>query len=145
MLIVKLSARSKRHIPDALLIDRVPAGFEIENMNLSQGPQMAEFTVGNVNIGSAMQDARIKHREYRDDRYVAAVRLERGADWLHVFYMVRVVSPGRFVVPAPYAEDMYRAELRAIGPPSPAITISDPFAPRHDAEPEPPATAASGA
>jgi uncharacterized protein YfaS (alpha-2-macroglobulin family) len=129
LLIVKLAARSKLRIPDAMLVDRVPAGFEIENLNLSQGSQMQEFSVGGVNVGTALQDERIKHREYRDDRYVAAVRLEPGRDWLNVFYMIRVVSPGRFGVPAPYAEDMYRAELRAVGGATAPVQITDPRSP----------------
>lgn len=124
MLIVRVQARSKARIEDALVIDRVPAGFEIENLNLAQGPKAEEFRVGNVNVAEAMNDPRIKHREFRDDRYVAAARLE--PHWLTVFYMVRVVSPGRFVVPAAFAEDMYRPELRGVGTEPPAITISDP-------------------
>jgi len=43
--------------------------------------------------------------------------------------MVRVVTPGRYVVPAPFAEDMYRPELRGIGSASAPITIVDPRAP----------------
>ena len=124
MLIVRVQARAKARIEDALVIDRVPAGFEIDNLNLSQGPKAEEFNIGNVNVAEAMNDPRIKHREYRDDRYVAAARLE--PNWLTVFYMVRVVSPGRFVVPAPFAEDMYRPELRGVGVQEAAITISDP-------------------
>jgi uncharacterized protein YfaS (alpha-2-macroglobulin family) len=124
MLVVRLQARARQRIEDAMLVDRVPAGFEIENLNLSQGPQAGEFTVGGVNAAVAMADDRIKHREYRDDRYVAAARLDNR--WLTVLYMVRVVSPGRFVVPATFAEDMYRPELRGIGPAESPITITDP-------------------
>jgi alpha-2-macroglobulin len=124
MLIVRLQARARARIEDAMLIDRVPAGFEIENLNLSQGPKAEEFSVGGVNVGQAMADSRIKHREYRDDRYVAAARLD--GSWLTVFYMVRVVSPGRFVVPPAFAEDMYKPELRAIGTQPAPITIGDP-------------------
>src|SRR5574341_824129 len=117
------SGASKQRIEDALVIDRVPAGFEIENLNLSQGPQAEEFRVGNVSVAQAMSDSRIKHREYRDDRYVAAARLD--SSWLSVLYMVRVVSPGRFVVPAAFAEDMYRPELRGVGAQEAAIAIAD--------------------
>ncbi|NRF69389.1 alpha-2-macroglobulin family protein [Aquincola sp. S2] len=124
MLIVRVQARSKQRIEDALIVDRIPAGFEVENLNLSQGPKAEEFTVGNVNVGEAMADARIKHREYRDDRYVAAARLD--PNWLNVFYLLRVVTPGRYVVPGAFAEDMYRPELRGIGPLEPPITITDP-------------------
>ncbi|HPQ97209.1 MAG TPA: hypothetical protein PLN94_16670, partial [Thiolinea sp.] len=32
-----------------------------------------------------------------------------------LFYLVRVVSRGRFLVPPPYVEDMYRPDIRGIG------------------------------
>ncbi|HNH46350.1 MAG TPA: hypothetical protein PKY30_04905, partial [Myxococcota bacterium] len=69
------------------------------------------------------QDARIKHREFRDDRYVAAAELS--GDWVTVYYLLRVVSPGRFTVPAPFAEDMYRPELRGVGRSGGTVTIED--------------------
>lgn len=124
MLVVELRARARMRMDEALIVDRVPAGFEIENLNLSQGPKAESFVVGGVDVGEAMADARIRHREFRDDRFVAAAKLDR--DPLSVFYLVRVVSPGRFVVPAPYAEDMYRPELYGLGVPGEAVTIVDP-------------------
>ena len=57
------------------------------------------------------------HEEYRDDRYLAALKLEGGEAKL--FYLVRAVTPGTYVVPPPQLEDMYRPELRAIGKVSP--------------------------
>ena len=124
MLIVRVKARAKQRIEDALIVDRIPAGFEVENLNLSQGPRAEEFTVGDVNVGQAMADERVKHREYRDDRYVAAARLD--SNWLSVFYLLRVVSPGRYGVPASFAEDMYRPELRGVGPVEPPVQVTDP-------------------
>jgi alpha-2-macroglobulin len=123
-LIVRLSARARQRVEDGLVVDRVPAGLEIENQNLSQGLGAGQFVVGGVNVAAAMADARIKHREFRDDRFVAAVRLD--AQPLSLFYFVRVVSPGRFGVPGTYAEDMYRPELRSVGQPGKEITITDP-------------------
>jgi uncharacterized protein YfaS (alpha-2-macroglobulin family) len=104
-------------------VDRIPAGFEIENLNLSQGPQAGEFTVERINIAEANADPRIVHTEFRDDRFVAAAQL--GGKTLDVFYLVRAVTPGRYVVPAPFAEDMYRPELRGIGSPEADITVVD--------------------
>lgn len=143
MLIVRLQARARQTIEDGLIVDRIPAGLEVENLNLSQGPQAGELTVGGVNLAQAMSDERIKHREYRDDRYVAAARL--GPQWLTVFYMVRVVTPGRYVVPAPYAEDMYRPELRAVGEATAGIVITDPKGGGVPQAAEPAAAAAPGA
>jgi len=53
----------------------------------------------------AMQNTRIKHVEFRDDRFVVAARLEGE---MNFFYRVRVVTPGKFVMPPTYAEDMYQ-------------------------------------
>jgi uncharacterized protein YfaS (alpha-2-macroglobulin family) len=133
MLIVLLQAKSKRRIEDGLLIDRIPSGFEVENLNLTQGPRAQDFTIGGVDVAKALADNRIKHREYRDDRYVAAARLD---GTLNVVYLVRVVTPGKFTVPAPFAEDMYRPELRGIGVTGAAIGIVDPTAPAQKKEPQ---------
>ena len=114
MLLVRLQARSKTAIKDGLLVDPVPAGLEIENLNLSQGAldQMVKPELGQQ-LAAAGMDSRIKHREFRDDRYVAAVALD--GNWVSVWYLLRVVSPGRFGIPSPQAEDMYRPELRGVG------------------------------
>jgi uncharacterized protein YfaS (alpha-2-macroglobulin family) len=126
MLLVRVTAKAKQTIADALVIDHIPAGLEVENLNLSRGPQAAEFKVDGVNLEEAMRDERIKHREYRDDRFVAAVRLSGNP--IRLFYMLRVVTPGRFNVPGVYAEDMYRPDIRAYGPAPDAVTVVDPRA-----------------
>ncbi|MDP1900449.1 MAG: alpha-2-macroglobulin [Rubrivivax sp.] len=123
MLIVRLRVQSKQAIKDGLVVDRIPAGFELENLNLSQGPKGGEFTVEGTNIATANGNERIVHTEYRDDRFVAAARL--GGEKLDLFYLVRAVTPGQYVVPAPFAEDMYRPELRGIGKAEPDITVVD--------------------
>ncbi|MFN7664965.1 MAG: alpha-2-macroglobulin family protein, partial [Inhella sp.] len=122
MLLVRVTARSRTPIKDALIVDHVPAGLEIENLNLAQGA--AEQMVANGDkLLQAAQDPRVKHREFRDDRYVAAAELSGQA--VEVFYLLRVVSPGRFTVPAPFAEDMYRPELRGVGKPGGVVVIED--------------------
>lgn len=124
MLIVRVTASSKQVIEDAMVIDHIPAGLEVENLNLSQGPQAGEFSIDNVNLATAMSDQRIKHQEYRDDRFVAAVRLS--GNKIHLFYLLRAVTPGHFSVPGTYAEDMYRPDIRAYGPSPEAVNVVDP-------------------
>ncbi len=124
MLIVRLRVNARQRIKDGLIVDRIPAGLEVENVNLAQGAHLSEFKVEGVNIAGAMNDARIKHREYRDDRFVAAADLDGRT--LDVFYVVRVVTPGRFVVPAPFAEDMYRPDVRGVGKAEADIEVLDP-------------------
>jgi alpha-2-macroglobulin len=124
MLLVRISARSKEVIEDAMIVDHIPAGLEVENLNLSKGARADEFSIDGVNLEAAMKDARIKHKEYRDDRFVAALRLDGTVT--NLFYMLRVVTPGRFQVPATFAEDMYRPEIRAYGTAPEPITVVDP-------------------
>jgi uncharacterized protein YfaS (alpha-2-macroglobulin family) len=124
MAIVRLRVQAKQRVKDGLIVDRIPAGLEVENLNLSQGTRASDYKVENVNIAVAMNDARIKHREYRDDRFVVAADLDGRA--LDVYYLVRVVTPGKYVVPAPFAEDMYRPDLRGVGKAEADILVVDP-------------------
>ena len=123
MLVVWVQASANQNIPDGLLVDRVPAGFEVENLNLSQSPEMQDWKIGGRRVADAMSDSNIKHREFRDDRYVAAVSLGRGK--VDVFYLVRVVTPGRYAVPSTVAEDMYRPEIRGVGEQWSTVEIRD--------------------
>ena len=126
MLVVRLRVKARQAIRDGMVIDRIPAGLEVENRNLTQGPAAGEFKVDGVNVAEAMVNGRIKHTEYRDDRFVVAAELGRQA--LDLYYLVRVVTPGRFVVPAPFAEDMYRPDLRGVGRTEPELVVLDPRA-----------------
>ncbi len=108
-IIMRITARSRSAMGTGMIVDRIPAGLEIENTNIVQGEQMGVVTIDKLNPAEAMQNPHIKHVEFRDDRFVAAVRM----DWnvLNLFYRVRVVTPGKFVIPPLYAEDMYRPDL----------------------------------
>lgn len=124
IVVVRLRAFSRQRIKDALVVERVPAGMEVENLNLSDGIKASAFVIDGVNVGSALSAASIKYTEYRDDRFVAAVDLDRKPTDL--FYLLRVVTPGKFVVPAPFAEDMYRPDVRGVGKSEIDITVTDP-------------------
>ncbi|KOQ18532.1 hypothetical protein, partial [Achromobacter xylosoxidans] len=86
-------------------------------------PEMQDWSIGGRRVADAMADPNIKHREFRDDRYVAAVSLGRGK--VDVFYLVRVVTPGRYAVPSTVAEDMYRPEIRGVGEQWSTVEIRD--------------------
>jgi uncharacterized protein YfaS (alpha-2-macroglobulin family) len=112
-------------MPDALLEDLLPAGLEVENLNLTPSDQWADVTVDGVSLSDRGSEADIVHEEYRDDRYVAAIKLGYGSAKL--FYLVRAVTPGTYVVPPPQVEDMYRPDLRGVGEVSPtSITVVAP-------------------
>ena len=52
----------------------------------------------------------------RDDRYVAALNLNNYRNKFATAYMVRAVTPGTYVLPAVFVEDMYKPRYHARGP-----------------------------
>jgi uncharacterized protein YfaS (alpha-2-macroglobulin family) len=112
ILVAWIKADASQAIPDGLVVDRVPAGLEVENLNLSQNPDANDWTIGDVRVADALANSNIKHTEFRDDRFVAAVSLGQGT--VNLFYTLRVVTPGKYAVPSTVAEDMYRPELRGV-------------------------------
>ncbi|MCM8596354.1 MG2 domain-containing protein [Accumulibacter sp.] len=119
--VVRLQVRTTGRYANALIVDHIPAGLEIENSNLVQGEQ-AVVTIGGIDPRQAMQDGRIRHVEFRDDRFVVAARLSEKMDF---FYRVRVVTPGRFVVPPTWAEDMYQPQIWGLAGGGELLQISD--------------------
>lgn len=128
-----------------LLVDRLPAGFEIEN------PRIVDS--GDVKTLDWLKSSiRAEHSEFRDDRFVAAFDFatsstsssspeneneagttdaaaaaeatvqsaEQAAKLANapqatatVAYIIRAVTPGKFLHPAATVEDMYRPERHA--------------------------------
>jgi uncharacterized protein YfaS (alpha-2-macroglobulin family) len=125
-LIVALTLTSDVAMRDALVTDLLPAGLEIENFNLGDARQWADVVVNGISISDRANAATVRHEEFRDDRYVAALDLGRG-DTARVFYLVRAVTPGRYTVPPPLVEDMYRPDIRGVGRALPeTITVVQP-------------------
>ena len=87
-----------------IVADYLPAGFEIDNPRL--------VSSGDAGTLDWIEDAgEPVHSEFRDDHFAAA--FERKKDDPAVFtvaYVVRAVSPGRYVLPQAYVEDMYRPD-----------------------------------
>jgi uncharacterized protein YfaS (alpha-2-macroglobulin family) len=113
-LIVELTIEARMNMPDALVTDLLPGGLEVENLNLSGAQQWAGVVIDGISLDQHTGAADIVHEEYRDDRYDAALKLQRG-NAAHVFYLVRAVTPGTYTVPPPLVEDMYRPAVRGIG------------------------------
>lgn len=124
-----------------MVVDRLPAGFEIENPHLVESGSIA-------GLSWLKSTASPEHTEFRDDRFVAAFNFanvrttteenssvegdapETPSDGTvatpedpaqkkappvsaTLAYIVRAVSPGTFVHPAATVEDMYRPERYA--------------------------------
>jgi uncharacterized protein YfaS (alpha-2-macroglobulin family) len=104
----------------ALLIDLLPAGFELENVRLANARQTDQFA-----WMPELSDA--LYTEYLDDRFITAFESYPGYEYSFA-YMIRAVTPGHYRVPAASVEDMYRptrigrgsmgqAEIEAAGTP----------------------------
>jgi uncharacterized protein YfaS (alpha-2-macroglobulin family) len=103
----------------------VPGGLEVENLNLTDPVAWGSVEIDGIALGDRYARAQPRFEEYRDDRYVAAVELHGGE--VTLMYLARAVSPGSFVVPPPFVEDMYRPTLRSIGEAIPArIEVAPP-------------------
>lgn len=121
VVVVKVEATEKGG--RVLLVDRLPAGLEIENPRIIESGDLKS-------LEWLKTTARPEHTEFRDDRFVAAFNFSgrqrgRGGDdddddaakgpvaSATVAYMVRAVTPGSFVHPAATVEDMYQPERYA--------------------------------
>jgi alpha-2-macroglobulin len=84
-----------------MVSDYLPAGFEIDNPHL--------VSSGDTGTLDWIEDGEEPaNTEFRDDRFTAAI--DRASDSKSVFtvaYVVRAVSPGKYVLPQAYVEDMY--------------------------------------
>src|SRR5439155_3238528 len=84
-----------------IVADYLPAGFEIDNPRLVSSGETGTLAW----IADAQEPV---NSEFRDDRFTAAFE-RRGTERpvFTVAYVVRAVSPGRYVLPQAYVEDMY--------------------------------------
>jgi len=107
-LIVVLSGRlMSEGRRQAVLVDMLPAGWEIESVITPNGAET--YTLDKL--------SRAQTQEARDDRYVAAFEVGdnrnsyRNDDDSREFrfaYLVRAITPGAYAQPAAVVEDMYR-------------------------------------
>ena len=121
-LVVVLKVESPETGGRILLVDRLPAGLEVENPRLVDSGDVKTLDWLKTTL-------KPQHTEFRDDRFVAAFdffgtndgrRGRRNADGdeeqrspasgATVAYIVRAVTPGSFVHPAATVEDMYRPD-----------------------------------
>ncbi|HVJ77733.1 MAG TPA: alpha-2-macroglobulin family protein, partial [Hyphomicrobium sp.] len=136
--VIALKVTSNEASGRVMVVDRLPAGFEIENPHLVESGSIAGLTW-------LKSTAEPEHTEFRDDRFVAAFNFadvrttsednpSEGSPAAPddsvvtddsngqkkpapvsatLAYIVRAVSPGTFVHPAATVEDMYRPERYA--------------------------------
>src|SRR5262249_47361714 len=100
--VIKVSAAGT--LPhQALVVDLLPAGFEIENPRLDRrDPEHMKWLPELTRPPSV---------EPRDDRFVAAVHIWSSKRDFYLAHVVRAVTPGTFRLPAAFVEDMYAPAL----------------------------------
>jgi uncharacterized protein YfaS (alpha-2-macroglobulin family) len=87
-----------------MLVDHLPAGFEIDNPDLVTSADLSGFDWLDTSVAPA-------HTEYLDDRFVATFnRAPNQSAFFYAAYMIRAVAPGKYILPPATIEDMYRPE-----------------------------------
>lgn len=104
MIIDIIVAPSETRTIPAIVVDLLPAGFEIEAVvdpsdAGSNGPYSWLGQLNSPRIAEA-----------RDDRFVAAIDLRQRRS-VRLAYIVRAVTPGQYTFPGAVMEDMYRPDV----------------------------------
>jgi alpha-2-macroglobulin len=87
-----------------IVADYLPAGFEIDNPHLVSSGDTGKLSW----IENAVDPV---NTEFRDDRISAAFdRTNHDPAVFTLAYVVRAVSPGKYILPQAYVEDMYRPD-----------------------------------
>lgn len=120
--ITRIDVASSKRIPDALIVDLLPAGFELENPGLEFSQDISEVKIDNTFVYEWHYQSEILHSEYRDDRFVAAISLDKRQSST-IFYLMRAVNPGTYQIPPVQVEDMYRPYLRSLSAPKSPVTV----------------------
>ena len=108
-LLVRLTVRTQTNASmHLMLVDMLPAGFEIENPRLVEGAAAEGLPLTQSGPPPV-------YTEFRDDRFAAAWPQQqvRAGERRIVTYMVRAISPGTFALPAAEVSDMYQPQYVA--------------------------------
>lgn len=125
--VIEGEVTDKRLAEQALLVDLMPAGLELESARFGKGQDVGDFAwIGALTTGT--------YQELRDDRFLVAfdpTKLEEitpeenedgetsgpalEANHFRFAYAVRAVTKGDFVLPAAFVEGMYQPQFHALG------------------------------
>jgi alpha-2-macroglobulin len=123
-ILVELAVKADQDMPHCLVVDLLPAGMALEDPHLSGSFVIDGIMVDEKPVADWHKAHGTRHTEYRDDRFAAALDLRAEQEYRR-FYGVRLVHPGRFQVPPPLVEDMYKPWIRAIGSGRGILAIPD--------------------
>lgn len=109
LMVVVLSGHLKEHhTHEVMVLDLLPAGFEIETIKL-------DAETAQKNFGWLNQLTQASRIEKRDDRFFAAFRAQKPENFT-LAYLVRAINPGTYEYPAATVESMYRPQFSARTP-----------------------------
>ena len=96
-------------IQNPQIVDWLPAGFELENPNIS-----------GIDVVTAVEWIKTltptSNISYKNDRYEAAINIEGTQKGVFaIAYIARVVTKGHYTLPPVQIEDMYKPRYRAVG------------------------------
>lgn len=111
--IVELTITPEQPVENLLVVDLLPAGFEIENPRLRESAMPPNL---------AKEQSTPTHTDVRDDRLVLAYD-HLGATTSRFYYVVRAVTPGSYQHPPLQSEVMYDPSIFARTEPG-AITVA---------------------
>jgi uncharacterized protein YfaS (alpha-2-macroglobulin family) len=106
VVVLKGTRKNAAQAARALVVDLLPAGFEIQTATVSSGD-------GSNSYAWLKDISSTAYTEARDDRYIAALDLPSGTAEFTLAYVVRAVTPGEFKYPTLAVEDMYDPETNA--------------------------------
>jgi Large extracellular alpha-helical protein len=108
--------RSDVAVNDALVVDMLPAGFEIENTALGDYDSLASLPLegSERTVAELFKGTRPHSEVLGKDRYLAALSLQAKVRY-RLFYRVRVVAAGDAMIPPPRVDSLYRPAINGVG------------------------------
>jgi alpha-2-macroglobulin len=112
LVVVIEGAKIEGTIGQTLITDLLPAGFEIESSfvttSANSGEEEAGAPLPPVGLPAWLTGLTwTRFQDARDDRFVAAIDTEFQSNF-KIAYLVRAITPGRYIHPGVFVEDMYQ-------------------------------------
>ncbi len=114
---VRITADSPEVVENIVISDLLPAGLEIEDEALATRMNASGRIPKNILMNNRQEFSRT---EKRDDRFLVFGTLYGSA---YAIYTVRAVTPGKFAIPALYAEAMYDPDMNGTFVPADGVDV----------------------
>jgi len=123
--LVRIRVQAKyKNLSDIMVVDLLPAGFEIERGELGEQLDLYGVNIDGKSLSQRVSNYRniVDYQGYRDDRYIASVSVTYHHE-TELYYIVQAVTPGSYILPPVMAESMYRDDIRAVGETNINVTV----------------------